>query len=132
MPPLSADLNQVPPCLVQAARDYSLPVRALLAIRRTEGGRTGTVSKNTNGSRDYGPFQINTLWARQFEAEYGVTAAMLTHDFCWSARAAAYIVRYEINLAGGNFWEGIGRYHSRTPDLKRSYIEKVYRNSLDF
>jgi hypothetical protein len=128
--PTILDIAQVPPCLVRAASDYAIPVRAMLAVLRTEGGRSGTVSTNKNGTSDHGPFQINTIWAKRLTAQFGVTAHMLTHDFCWSARAGAYILRYEINLAGGSFWDGVGHYHSRTPTLKQRYITAVYRNSL--
>lgn len=132
MPITAAPPPDVPPCMAQAAADYSLPLRSLVAIMLTEGGKPGTLSKNENGTVDHGPFQINTVWARRLESQFGVTAAMLTHDFCWSARAAAYIVRYEINLANGSFWDGIGHYHSRTRHFKDAYIQRVYRNSLRF
>lgn len=122
----------VPACVVQAANDYSLPVRGLLAVWLTEGGRPGTVSKNTNGTADYGPMQINTIWAKRLETQFGVTRDMITDDFCWSVRAGAYILRYEINQAGGSFWDGVGHYHSRTPQYKYQYIQRVYLNSLKF
>jgi hypothetical protein len=57
---------------------------------------------------------------------------MITNDLCWSFRAGAYILRYEINLARGSFWDGVGHYHSRTPQFKYRYISRVYQNSLRF
>ena len=126
------DLDQTPACIVAEAKDYSLPLRALLSVQLTEGGRPGTLSKNKNGSVDHGPFQINTVWARRLASDFGITPAVLTNDLCWSARAGAYILRYEINRANGNFWEGIGHYHSHTPKFKHAYIAAVYRNSLKF
>ena len=128
----TAGVVAVPACVVQAASDYTLPVRGLLAVWLTEGGRLGTVSKNTNGTADYGPMQINTVWATRLETQFGVTRQMITDDFCWSVRAGAYILRYEINQAGGSFWDGVGHYHSRTPQYKYQYIERVYRNSMKF
>jgi hypothetical protein len=122
----------IPPCLIQAAQDYSLPVRGMVALLLTENGKPGSISRNTNGTADHGPFQINTVWTNRLHSQFGVTPAMLTNDFCWSARAAAYIVRYEINLANGSFWDGIGHYHSRTKQYKDAYIRRVYRNSLRF
>ncbi|WP_228124512.1 lytic transglycosylase domain-containing protein [Glaciimonas soli] len=89
-------------------------------------------SNNTNGTVDYGPMQINTVWAQRLQANFGVTATMITHDFCWSMRAGAYILRYEINSANGSFWDGVGHYHSRTPKFKMEYIDRVYQNSLRF
>lgn len=132
MHPATTPLPDIPPCLFQAAADYAIPARALLGILRTEGGRSGTLSQNANGTTDHGPFQINTVWARKLEASFGISPFTLTHDFCWSARAAAYIVRYEINLANGNFWEGVGHYHSRTARHKEHYVQKVYSNSLKY
>lgn len=125
-------LPPIPACVVQAANDYSLPLRGLLAVWLTEGGRLGSKSENKNGTTDYGPMQINTLWTKRLYADFGVTTQMITHDFCWSMRAAAYILRYEINQAQGSFWDGVGHYHSRTPKFKYSYIERVYKNSLKF
>ncbi len=130
--PAMLDPPQTPACLVHAARDYALPPRLLLSVLLTEGGKPGTLSMNKNGSIDHGPFQINTVWVRRLESDFGITAAMLTNDVCWSARAGAYILRYEINQAKGNFWEGVGHYHSRTAKFKQAYIAAVYRNSLKF
>lgn len=129
---LPVDVPPVPACMVQAATDYSLPLRGLIAVWLTEGGRLGTESKNQNGTRDYGPMQINTAWVQRLQADFGVTQAMLTHDFCWSVRAGAYILRYEINRAGGSFWDGVGHYHSHTPQYKYPYIARVYENSRKF
>lgn len=128
----AATTLELPTCITEAARDYSLPVRGLLAVWLTEGGKPGTVSKNTNGTVDYGPMQINTVWAKRLEKDFGVTPEMLTEDFCMSIRAGAYILRYEINQAGGDFWDGVGHYHSRTPHHKHRYIKQVYHNSQKF
>ena len=129
---LPVDVPPVPACMVQAAKDYSLPLRGLVAVWLTEGGRLGTESKNRNGTTDYGPMQINTRWAERLQADFGVTKEMLTNDFCWSVRAGAYILRDEINRAGGSFWDGVGHYHSRTPKYKYPYITRVYKNSRTF
>ena len=132
MIPIPIDTPLVPPCMVVAATDYSLPLRGLIAVWLTEGGKVGTESSNKNGTTDYGPMQINTVWAKRLHPEFGVTQQMITYDFCWSVRAAAYILRYEINLAKGSFWDGVGHYHSRTPEFKKKYIKRVYQNSLRF
>lgn len=132
MQPMPVEAPPVPACMVRAASDYSLPLRGLIAVWLTEGGRIGTESRNRNGTTDYGPMQINTRWAERLQAKFGVTRQMLTYDFCWSVRAGAYILRYEINQVGGSFWDGVGHYHSHTPTLKNAYIHRVYRNSLKF
>ncbi|WP_241136773.1 lytic transglycosylase domain-containing protein [Achromobacter insuavis] len=132
MAPVPSNAYRLPTCVAQAAADYSLPLRGLIALWLTEGGRVGTVSKNTNKTSDFGPMQVNTVWARRLARDFGVTEEHLTNDFCMSIRAGAYILRYEINMAGGDFWEGVGHYHSRTPKFKYPYIQRVYQNSLKF
>jgi len=122
----------VPQCMVEAADTYSIPLRALIAVWLTEGGKIGTQSRNTNDTTDYGPMQINTTWANRLDRQYGITRDLLTNDFCWSVRSGAYILRYEINNANGSLWDGIGHYHSRTPKYKYPYIARVYKNSLRF
>ncbi len=123
---------QTQPCVQQAAALYAIPMRALIAIQLTEGGELGSIAANTDGTHDHGPFQINTRWVERLRAQFGVTGRQLTTDLCWSARSAAYIVRYEINRANGSFWDGIGHYHSHTPALKYAYVRRVYANSLKF
>lgn len=130
--PMDAPPPDIPACVREAAEDYSLPLRGLIALWLTEGGKTGMQNSNTNKTVDHGPMQINTVWTNKLSKDFGVTSDMLTNDFCWSMRAAAYILRYEINLAGGDFWEGVGHYHSRTPELKAGYISRVYMNSTRF
>ena len=122
----------LPTCMVEAAQIYHIPLRGFLALWLTEGGKPGMKNKNKNGTYDYGAFQINTIWANKLASDFGVKAEQLQHDFCASAMASAYILKYNIILEGGDFWQGVGRYHSNTPARKAWYIGKVYQNSLSF
>lgn len=122
----------IPECMAHAARVYHIPLRGFMAIWLTEGGKLGMQNKNKNGTIDYGPFQINTVWAKRIARDFGVTPELLTNDFCSAAMVSAYIIKFNIIQAGGDFWEGIGRYHSATPSLKEAYIQRVYKNSMRF
>lgn len=122
----------IPKCVIQSSVDYSIPVRLILAIQKTEGGKIGMKNKNRNGTYDYGVMQINTIWINKLKNQFKIDEEMVMNDYCLSVRTAAYILRYEINLEKGNFWSGIGHYHSRTKHLKDAYIMKVYKNSLLF
>ncbi|RVS71879.1 hypothetical protein EOL06_03955 [Escherichia coli] len=53
-------------------------------------------NKNKNGTYDYGAFQINTIWANKLASDFGVKAEQLQHDFCASAMASAYILKYNL------------------------------------
>lgn len=121
----------VPVCMKDAARRFDIPLRVFVGLWLTEGGKVGMQNKNTNGSIDYGAFQINTVWAKEL-SKYGITTEHLTNDFCISAYSSAYIIRYRITESQGDFWDGIGRYHSKTPHLKNAYIKRVYKNSISF
>ena len=48
-------------CVLDAARAGGLPAAALFGILATEGGKTGEALRNSNGTWDMGPFQINTV-----------------------------------------------------------------------
>lgn len=72
-PPPDVAQDLVPACMVQAARDYSLPLRGLIAVWLTESGSGEPLkSLNKNGTVDHGPFQINTVWANRLQSEFGV------------------------------------------------------------
>jgi soluble lytic murein transglycosylase-like protein len=121
---------QLPPdlpiaCVLRAAKDYQLPPAILYAIRRVEGGALGQKVLNRNGTLDYGPMQINTVWVSQFEKKEGVTRRQIAHDPCMAVRAAAYILRSEINRVR-DFWQAVGNYHSRSPVHHVRYRDRVY------
>jgi soluble lytic murein transglycosylase-like protein len=128
-------------CLVVEAKRQELPINLLYAVMKTEGGRPGLAMKNTNGSFDLGPMQVNTVnvkWIAQ--AAYGivdpvtikVTAAQLMFDACSSIAAGAYILKTRIVESNGNVWQGVGRYHSPgNKTLQNKYILRVYKNLPD-
>ncbi|CCD30245.1 Putative Lytic transglycosylase, catalytic (fragment) [Candidatus Glomeribacter gigasporarum BEG34] len=119
-PPLQA-------CVVRAEQKYQVPACILRAIHQIESGgshRPGLMRSNTNGTRDYGVTQINTVWMRYFNQKFGITAHQITSNSCLAIHAAAYVVRFEIN-ASGDFWMGVGRYHSRTPARRDRYLRRA-------
>ena len=113
-------------CFFQAADMYSLPPVLLPAIAKVEGGTVGKSNGNKNGSRDHGKMQINDVWVSKLNKSFGITAEMIRDDPCLAIRSAGYILRYHINRAGGDFWQGVGRYHSATPSRHAAYIQKVF------
>jgi len=115
-------------CVVSAAQDYQIPEMAILAILKVEsGGRTGVTNKNTNGSIDYGPAQLNSnSWARYFKNKYGISVDAMTNDMCQAIRAQGYVIRSEMNACRGDLWCGIGRYHSPVRAHQVKYIGMVY------
>jgi len=115
-------------CVIATAKRFELPETLLWSILAVEGGKEGQYTKNKNGSIDLGPMQINSIWLEQF-AEY-VTPGEILYNGCVNIQIGAWILRSHINLAGGDFWKGVGNYHSRTPLLHRRYQTKVYSKSI--
>ena len=122
-------------CVVSAANSQSLDPAVLLAILRTENGRTGKVSKNKNGTYDVGPFQINNsskspVWKLALPMGLSVEqfGYKLAYDGCFSARIGAWMLRHKIDMAG-NVWKGVAWYNSANPIGKRyaAKVAKAYR-----
>jgi hypothetical protein len=115
-------------CLYLAAQAADLPPPILMTVLVVEGGREGTHSPNANGSEDYGPGQINTVWvaeiARALRQSPEATRALLRDDGCFNIRATAQLLRRQIDAAG-EFWAGVGWYHSRTKAEGLRYLRRV-------
>lgn len=120
-------------CVANAAARYAVPEMALLAILKQEsGGRTGVVSQNKNGSKDYGPAQFNDRsWGAYMQRKYGISLASLTNNMCQAIMAQAYAVRYEWNRCmkkGDNsIWCAIANYHSPTKKYQDIYVQNVWK-----
>jgi hypothetical protein len=116
-------------CMVAAASFYHLPPRVLPSIQVVEGGKPGTVSRNTDGSADLGVMQVNTLWVPQFAAIIGMSEdavhARLIADPCFNIAAAGAIMRVYLDEAGGDLMRAVGYYHSHTPERASEYQVKV-------
>lgn len=116
-------------CLTLAATFYGLPPRALASIHAVEGGKVGTVHRNTDGSDDLGPMQVNTLWIGALARHTGFGPAevheRLRTSNCFSATAAAAILHTYLVETRGDLMLAIGHYHSHTPLLNQRYQMKV-------
>jgi soluble lytic murein transglycosylase-like protein len=117
----------------EAARQQIEPIK-LLAVLKTEGGRLGSFIKNTNGTYDIGPMQINTVHledlARTLSTTKATVAQKLAYDGCFNIAVGAWMLRKRTNEAGGDFWFGIGRFHSKTPSVRNRYILRVHENMV--
>lgn len=120
MRPLTAD------CVLDAAHARGIPVAVLFAILATENGKTGEALRNTNGTWDMGPFQVNTIHLKELAA-MGLSPSAVLRDGRVNAHAAAWLLQREYKRTG-NLWQAIGAYHSRTPRLRDAYIRRVKSN----
>jgi hypothetical protein len=121
-------------CITAAARVHRLPPAVLVILLNIEGGARGRVSRNTNGTVDIGPIQVNTAnlpdLAAHWHATIGDTYKAVRDNFCANVEAGAWILRRYLDEAAGDFWEGVGYYHSHTPEYKTRYLREVLRQVL--
>ncbi len=118
-------------CVINASSVNNIDPELLLSVMTVEGGTPGSVSINKNGSHDLGIMQINThAWLKLisrsfFNGDEKTAYNKLKDDACFNISVGAWILHHSIILEGGNVWEGVGRYHSATPEYKYRYIGKV-------
>lgn len=119
-------------CFYAEAVKQDLEPLRLLAVLKTENGRIGEFSRNSNGSYDIGPMQINTINLPELSSRLGIgtgkLAQLLAYDGCFNVAVGAWYLRRRTNEANGDFWYGIGFYHSRTPQYRNKYILQVHKN----
>ena len=121
-------------CITAAAKLYRLPPAMLVILLNIERGSLGRVSPNTNGTVDIGPIQVNEIWLPEIAAHWNATISdaykALRNNFCANVEAGAWILRRGLDEARDNFWEGVGYYHSHTPEHKSQYLRDVLREVL--
>lgn len=110
-------------CISQTAKRFSLPEMLLRSILDVESGKVGELRINKNGTYDMGPMQINSSWLGKFSGY--VSKEQIMYNGCTNIQVGAWILRYNIDKAG-NFWKGVGNYHSTTKFRHDSYRSKVY------
>lgn len=118
-------INDVPiECINQAAITYQIPANLLISVLKVEGGRAGLAKKNANGTYDYGPMQINSIWLPTL-AVYGYTRERIQYDPCANMWVGSWILSKKMAEAA-NLWRGVANYHSYTDDKNIAYQYKVW------
>jgi len=103
-------------CITSAAGGSRWLERTLWGLRDQEGGQTGTVSRNRDGSEDLGPMQINSWWltpiARALRRNRRQVRDWLINDPCFNVQAARWIFVSGLHARKG-YWRAVGLYLCR-------------------
>jgi hypothetical protein len=122
-------------CMALVASLYQLPPRILPSIQRVEGGAPGTISRNKDGSEDYGVMQVNSRWLPALSVYTGLSRdevrSRLVNRPCFNIAAGGAIMRTYLDETRGDMMRAIGNYHSHTPGLNQSYRLKVLRSATE-
>ena len=113
-------------CINVAAIAYHIPASLVVSVLMTEGGRNGLAKPNANGTFDYGPMQINTIWIDKLK-QYGYTRYDIQYNPCVNVLVGTWILGQSIAEAD-NLNYGIGSYNSHTWAHNSNYWHKVAKN----
>lgn len=128
-----------PQCIVAEAGKQGVGVEQLLAIMKEEAGRVGGAAPATNNTYDLGPMGINSVHIEDISKVMGLSKGQVTyllvHDGCFNVAVAAWQLRIRTNEVRSSdrsevYWGGIGRYHSRTPELATAYMLRVHKRMM--
>jgi len=117
-------MSQQEVCVVHAAAHYNAHPDIIRAVLRTERGKVGQIRKNKDGSFDMGPMQVNSVHLPEL-APFGINQEMLTNNECLNIHIGTYYLQKHI-ITAPHFWNGVGRYHSKTPSLNTQYQYRVW------
>lgn len=112
-------------CVAKAAGHFGVHPLVIYAIIDVEGGKAGTVSKNTNGSYDLGIMQINTIHMPEVYSEFGLKWQHVAYHPCINIGIGTWLLSRRIKEADGDLWKGVGNYHSKTPKYHKAYMKRV-------
>ncbi len=113
-------------CINIAAVTYHVAPTVILSVLNAEGGRVGMAKPNANGTYDYGPMQINSIWLNKIKP-YGYTREAIQYDPCINVAIGTWILSNRIGESH-NFWKGAAAYHSYTTELNQNYQVKIRHN----
>jgi soluble lytic murein transglycosylase-like protein len=110
-------------CFDEAAQYQKVNPLILRAIAWQEShNRPDAVSRNANGSTDYGVMQINSVHLPTL-SKYGISKSTLMEP-CKNVYIAAWHLRQKMNKYG-NTWAAVGAYHSESPPLRDRYAQDI-------
>lgn len=110
-------------CVSTASATYGVPELVIRAVLKQEAGLVGTMSRNSNGSYDLGPMQINTVNLELISKKYPfLDWRHITYNPCINIMVGTWFLKEKIKNRGGVIWEGVGDYHSVTPSKRSVYL----------
>ncbi|MEZ9709270.1 lytic transglycosylase domain-containing protein [Vibrio breoganii] len=120
-------------CVNRAARHFQIHPYVIKAIIKVEGGKRGTMSRNSNKTYDMGLMQINTIHLPDIQKQYpNLQWQRIAFSECTNIAIGTWILSQRIAEAK-SLWDGVGHYHSKTPKYKQIYlgkIEQAYREVI--
>lgn len=125
---LDAALQERVVCSIAAAVKYAVPANIVLAVAENEAGKPGQWTRNSNGTHDVGPMQLNTVYLQDL-AKYGIAASDVAAAGCYAFDLATWRLRQHIKNDSGDLWTRAANYHSRTMRYNMVYRADLRRRA---
>lgn len=125
---LDAALQERVVCSIAAAVKYAVPANIVLAVAEKEAGKPGQWTRNSNGTHDVGPMQLNTVYLQDL-AKYGIAASDVAAAGCYAFELATWRLRQHIKNDSGDLWTKAANYHSRTTRYNMVYRADLIRRA---
>lgn len=119
-PKWGAPEGEVRACVEKAAQAFEVEPIVIWTLLDVESGTVGKVSRNTNGTVDIGPMQINSIHLPRLE-KLGVTLEQLRDNLCTNINVGTWIFKQEYARTK-NVAQAVASYHSRTPRHQARYL----------
>lgn len=118
-------------CIRKASLGQPWLEKTLWGLRDQEAGWLGAEIRNSNGSHDLGPLQINSWWVPRIAGKVHRSEEQvrnwLRFDACFNAEAARWVFLSALRSTG-DYWTAIGAYHSPTHWRQQRYRNAVARH----
>ena len=115
-------------CIHQQSQSRRWLARTLLALRQKEGSWIGALVRNSKGSFDLGPMQVNDWWAPKIailiDRDAITVRTWLTHDPCFNVWAAKWIFHSAL-VQSKDYWQSIGICHCPTRWRQTTHAQDV-------
>jgi len=119
---------QIGACIRRASAGHVWLEKTLWGLRDQEAGWIGAQVRNSDGSHDLGPLQVNSWWvtrvAETVNRPPSLVRYWLVNDACFNVDTARWIFLSRLAVTG-DYWKAIGVYHSPTGWRQRRYAALV-------
>ncbi|WP_299999373.1 lytic transglycosylase domain-containing protein [uncultured Cedecea sp.] len=117
-------------CIHEAAQCFKInPLIIKAIIWQESNNRQDVINVNKNKTQDVGIMQINSIHFNTL-GKLGVTEKEIRENSCANVFSGSWILSRVIENNAYS-WEGIGKYHSKTPYYRDRYISKLIATILE-
>lgn len=114
-------------CIPYIADQYKIPEQIIQAVIQVESGGRNVISKNRDGSKDYGVMQINGWWLKILKHHEIQQKDLM--NVCTNIAVGSWILRYEYQHFK-NWQDALASYNGGRSGYNKSFAKKYAEKVL--